>query len=42
DGDRAAAFALEAAAQEINMTTADAREGVASFAARRTPRYRGR
>ncbi|MFD1657221.1 enoyl-CoA hydratase/isomerase family protein [Streptomyces caeni] len=40
--DRATAFAAEAAAQEINMTTADAREGVASFVERRTPRYRGR
>ncbi|QES42213.1 enoyl-CoA hydratase [Streptomyces venezuelae] len=40
--DRAAAFAAEAAAQEINMTTADAREGVASFVERRTPTYRGR
>ncbi|GGR24117.1 enoyl-CoA hydratase/isomerase family protein [Streptomyces netropsis] len=42
DGDRAAAFAAEAAAQEINMTTADAIEGVASFAERRSPAYRGR
>ncbi|MFE9097173.1 enoyl-CoA hydratase/isomerase family protein [Streptomyces sp. NPDC007264] len=42
DGDRATAFAAEAAAQEINMTTADAREGVASFVERRTSRYRGR
>ncbi|KIZ13492.1 enoyl-CoA hydratase [Streptomyces natalensis ATCC 27448] len=42
DADRTAAFAAEAAAQEINMTTADAREGVASFVERRTPRYRGR
>ncbi|MFI1965730.1 enoyl-CoA hydratase/isomerase family protein [Streptomyces pathocidini] len=42
DGDRAAAFAAEAAAQEVNMTTADANEGVASFVERRTPRYRGR
>ncbi|MFI5619544.1 enoyl-CoA hydratase/isomerase family protein [Streptomyces sp. NPDC051567] len=41
DGDRAAALAAEAAAQEINMTTADAREGVASFVERRTPTYRG-
>ncbi|UQI43165.1 enoyl-CoA hydratase-related protein [Streptomyces sp. HU2014] len=40
--DRAAAFAAEAAAQEINMTTEDAREGVASFVERRTPTYRGR
>ncbi|MBK3577563.1 enoyl-CoA hydratase/isomerase family protein [Streptomyces sp. MBT65] len=42
DGDRTAAFAAEAAAQEINMTTADAREGVASFVERRSPEYRGR
>lgn len=42
DGDRAAALAAEAAAQEINMSTADANEGVASFVERRTPSYRGR
>ncbi|MGW1953907.1 enoyl-CoA hydratase/isomerase family protein [Streptomyces sp. NPDC001920] len=42
DTDRAAAFAAEAAAQEINMTTQDAREGVRSFVERRAPRYRGR
>jgi 2-(1,2-epoxy-1,2-dihydrophenyl)acetyl-CoA isomerase len=41
DADRSAAFAAEAAAQEINMTTRDANEGVASFVERRTPRYRG-
>ncbi|MFJ7206930.1 enoyl-CoA hydratase/isomerase family protein [Streptomyces sp. NPDC098789] len=41
DGDRAAALAAEATAQEINMTTADANEGVASFLERRTPKYRG-
>ncbi|NEE14966.1 enoyl-CoA hydratase/isomerase family protein [Streptomyces sp. SID7499] len=41
DTDRAAAFAAEAAAQEINMTTADAREGVRSFVERRSPEYRG-
>ncbi|RPK60889.1 1,2-epoxyphenylacetyl-CoA isomerase [Streptomyces sp. ADI96-02] len=41
DSDRATAFAAEAAAQEINMTTRDAREGVASFVERRTPKYRG-
>jgi 2-(1,2-epoxy-1,2-dihydrophenyl)acetyl-CoA isomerase len=40
--DRATAFAAEAAAQEINMTTADAREGVRSFVERRSPEYRGR
>lgn len=42
EADRTAAFAAEAAAQEINMTTADAREGVRAFAERRTPEYRGR
>ncbi len=39
--DRATAFAAEAAAQEINMTTRDANEGVASFVERRTAEYRG-
>ncbi|MEU0034734.1 enoyl-CoA hydratase-related protein [Streptomyces sp. NPDC006333] len=42
DTDRTAAFAAEAAAQEINMTTTDAKEGVASFVERRGARYRGR
>ncbi|WTI97198.1 enoyl-CoA hydratase-related protein [Streptomyces sp. NBC_00723] len=42
DGDRATAFAAEAAAQEINMTTADAQDGVTSFVERREPRFRGR
>ncbi|MER7677524.1 enoyl-CoA hydratase-related protein [Streptomyces sp. NPDC096934] len=42
DADRGTAFAAEAAAQEINMTTADAREGVASFLERRAAEYRGR
>ncbi|WP_338897628.1 enoyl-CoA hydratase-related protein [Streptomyces sp. TG1A-60] len=42
DTDRTTAFSAEAAAQEINMTTADAREGVASFVERRTPRFQGR
>ncbi|MGW2558265.1 enoyl-CoA hydratase/isomerase family protein [Streptomyces sp. NPDC001514] len=42
DSDRATAFAAEAAAQEINMATRDANEGVASFVERRTPRYEGR
>jgi 2-(1,2-epoxy-1,2-dihydrophenyl)acetyl-CoA isomerase len=42
DGDRTTAFAAEAAAQEINMTTEDAQEGVASFVERRSPEYRGR
>ncbi|MFJ8664435.1 enoyl-CoA hydratase/isomerase family protein [Streptomyces sp. NPDC093600] len=42
DADRASAFAAEAAAQEINMATRDAKEGVAAFVERRTPRYEGR
>ncbi|MET7981418.1 MULTISPECIES: enoyl-CoA hydratase-related protein [unclassified Streptomyces] len=42
DADRGSAFAAEAAAQEINMTTSDAVEGVASFVERRTPHYEGR
>lgn len=42
ESDRATAFAAEAAAQEINMTTADANEGVASFMERRSPSYEGR
>lgn len=42
DSDRTTAFAAEAAAQEINMTTEDAQEGVASFVERRSPEYRGR
>ena len=42
DTDRATTFAAEAAAQEINMTTADAQEGVASFVERRSPEYQGR
>ncbi|MET7567106.1 enoyl-CoA hydratase-related protein [Streptomyces sp. NPDC005492] len=42
DSDRATAFAAEATAQEINMTTRDAREGVASFVERRSAEYRGR
>jgi 2-(1,2-epoxy-1,2-dihydrophenyl)acetyl-CoA isomerase len=41
DTDRTTAFAAEAAAQEINMTTTDATEGVTAFAERRTPHYRG-
>ncbi|MFE3327787.1 enoyl-CoA hydratase/isomerase family protein [Streptomyces sp. NPDC059176] len=41
DADRAGAFAAEAAAQEINMTTRDANEGVAAFVERRAPVYRG-
>ncbi|GGN14633.1 enoyl-CoA hydratase/isomerase family protein [Streptomyces fuscichromogenes] len=42
DSDRAAAFAAEATAQEINMTTRDAQDGVRAFVERRTPDFRGR
>jgi 2-(1,2-epoxy-1,2-dihydrophenyl)acetyl-CoA isomerase len=42
DSDRTTAFSAEATAQEINMTTADAQEGVASFVERREAHYRGR
>ncbi|GGS70787.1 2-(1,2-epoxy-1,2-dihydrophenyl)acetyl-CoA isomerase [Streptomyces tanashiensis] len=42
DVDRSTAFAAEATAQEINMTTRDAQEGVASFVERREARYEGR
>ncbi|MGW6021498.1 enoyl-CoA hydratase/isomerase family protein [Streptomyces sp. NPDC055099] len=42
ESDRTTAFAAEAAAQEINMTTRDANEGVTSFVERRTPSYEGR
>ncbi|MFB6814229.1 enoyl-CoA hydratase/isomerase family protein [Streptomyces sp. NPDC056347] len=41
ENDRSTAFAAEAAAQEINMTTRDAQEGVASFVERRKPEFRG-
>lgn len=41
DTDRTTAFAAEAAAQELNMVTADAQEGVRSFVERRSPRFRG-
>lgn len=42
DADRATAFAAEAAAQEINMGTADAREGLAAFGERRDAAFPGR
>ncbi len=41
DSDRATAFAEEATAQELNMGTVDANEGVAAFVERRSPTYRG-
>ncbi len=41
DSDRATAFLEEAVAQEMNMNTADANEGVAAFVERRDPTYRG-
>jgi len=41
ESDRATAFAEEAAAQELNMGTHDANEGVAAFVERRDPAYRG-
>ncbi|MFD5795001.1 enoyl-CoA hydratase/isomerase family protein [Streptomyces diastatochromogenes] len=42
DADRATAFAAEAAAQEINMVTEDAREGLRAFVERRGAEFRGR
>ncbi|WP_316770025.1 enoyl-CoA hydratase/isomerase family protein [Streptomyces sasae] len=42
DTDRRTAFAAEAAAQEINMTTWDAQEGLRAFMERRSPEFRGR
>ncbi|MEY9847469.1 2-(1,2-epoxy-1,2-dihydrophenyl)acetyl-CoA isomerase [Streptacidiphilus sp. BW17] len=42
DADRATAFEAEAVAQEINMTTADAQEGVRAFVERRGARFEGR
>ncbi|MGW8374429.1 enoyl-CoA hydratase [Streptomyces sp. ODS28] len=42
ESDRATAFEAEAQAQEINMTTEDAREGVAAFVERREARFRGK
>ncbi|HRW36687.1 MAG: enoyl-CoA hydratase/isomerase family protein [Acidimicrobiales bacterium] len=41
DSDRATAFQNEAVAQELNMSTVDANEGVAAFVERRSPTYRG-
>ena len=42
DSDRATSFHDEAMAQDLNMTTADAQEGVASFVERRPPAFTGR
>jgi 2-(1,2-epoxy-1,2-dihydrophenyl)acetyl-CoA isomerase len=42
DADRAASFAAEATAQEINMTTRDAQEGIRAFVERREPGFEGR
>ncbi|WP_328632718.1 enoyl-CoA hydratase/isomerase family protein [Streptomyces sp. NBC_00356] len=42
DSDRSTALAAEATAQELNMGTHDANEGVASFVERRRPEFRGR
>ncbi|MBL1081948.1 enoyl-CoA hydratase/isomerase family protein [Streptomyces actinomycinicus] len=42
DTDRASAFAAEAWAQEINMTTRDAQEGLRAFTERGRPDFRGR
>ncbi|MFE2064876.1 enoyl-CoA hydratase/isomerase family protein [Streptomyces sp. NPDC059467] len=42
DTDRPTAFAAEATAQEINMTTWDAQEGLRAFVERRSPDFRGR
>ena len=41
DSDRATAFREEALAQELNMTTHDANEGVAAFVERRDPVFQG-
>ncbi|CAN5795811.1 enoyl-CoA hydratase-related protein [soil metagenome] len=41
ESDRATAFGEEATAQELNMATADANEGVAAFVERRKPVFRG-
>ncbi|MEV5874260.1 enoyl-CoA hydratase-related protein [Streptomyces sp. NPDC052101] len=42
ESDRSTAFAAEAWAQELNMTTEDAQEGLRAFAERRGAEFRGR
>ncbi|MEV7036330.1 enoyl-CoA hydratase-related protein [Streptomyces sp. NPDC093272] len=42
DADRTSSFAAESTAQEINMTTHDAQEGVRAFVERRSPEFHGR
>ncbi|MFE7973607.1 enoyl-CoA hydratase/isomerase family protein [Streptomyces shenzhenensis] len=42
DADRATAFAAEATAQEINMTTRDAQEGLKAFTDHHKPEFTGR
>lgn len=42
ESDRATAFAAEAWAQEINMTTEDAQDGLRAFVERREAEFRGR
>ncbi|MGW7524910.1 enoyl-CoA hydratase/isomerase family protein [Streptomyces sp. NPDC054783] len=42
ESDRATAFTAEAWAQELNLTTEDAREGLRAFAERRGAEFRGR
>ncbi len=41
ESDRLTAFAEEAAAQELAMTSLDAQEGVASFVERRPTQFKG-
>jgi 2-(1,2-epoxy-1,2-dihydrophenyl)acetyl-CoA isomerase len=41
DSDRASALLAEAMAQEVQMTAADATEGVTAFLERRSPEYKG-